>query len=378
MQGMYPPLEDTNPDLATTELNNGTEVSSPLGGYQYVTLHGVKDDAPDTIWIKGEDGCPVADKVKEAFKDSKVYKERMDSTKEFYQQFEDVLDDVSGLEDGDFSYKNAYTIFDLVNSARIHNESDPALDVSDDDFFQLRVLADSSEFGKNFDPEHPEHSVGARTFLAGILAQLNETVATEAKLKFSLLAGSYSTMLAFFGVTDLYKTSDDFQGLPDYASTFSFELFTEGDDDEFPSNTDDLRVRFLFKNGTTGDLKSFRLFGAKEDSFAWPEFFNEMREADISSPEEWCGVCGDVNTFCAAYTGASATGAKGLKEGMSSEMKGGIAMIVIGGVLTVAASLFFVLGMRKRRTADTGTAAGGAARATEKGSIHSGSTDTQV
>lgn len=334
----------------------------------------MNEDAPDAIWIKGDDGCPAAKKPQEAFEKSDVFEERVDDTKSFYEKFQNVLSDVPDLTSDDLSYENAYDIFDLINVARIHNESSPALDVSDDDLDQLRTLADSSEFSKNFDQENPDHSIGARTLIAGIMAQLNETVATQAALKFSLLAGSYDTMLGFFGVTGLYKLSDDFQGLPDYASTLAFELFTDGDDDEFPSNTDDLRVRFLLKNGTTRDLTSFPLFGADDDTYSWSDFEDKMRGVEMATVGEWCGACQSEQPFCAAYTTGAST--KGLKEGMSAEMKGGIAMIVIGGVALVAAVLLFVFTLRRR---SAGMAAGAAAGgAVEKGSIHSGSTDTRV
>lgn len=374
LQGLYPPLEDTNPDLGTTELNNGSDSSNPLGKYQYVPLHGMNEDAPDAIWIKGDNGCPAASKPQETFEKSDVFKERVDGTKSFYQSFESVLSEVYDLKAEDLSYKNAYDIFDLINVARIHNESSPAVDVSDDDFHQLRTLADSSEFGRNFDPDHPDHSIGARTLIAGVMSQLNETVATEAALKFSLFAGSYDTILGFFGVTGLWKLSDDFQGLPEYASTLAFELFTDGDGDEFPSNTDDLRVRFLFMNGTSGDLNPFPLFGAEDDTYSWPDFEDKMRGLEIATVGGWCGICESELSFCAAYTDAST---KGIREGMSAEMKGGIAMIVIGGVAFVAAVLFFVSGMRRRNSAKTAVA-GASAGAAEKGSLHSWSSDSRV
>ncbi|MBE3041612.1 hypothetical protein IMZ48_03335, partial [Candidatus Bathyarchaeota archaeon] len=317
------------------------------------------------------DGCPVATRPQETFEKSDVFTERLDDTKSFYEGFKDVLAEVYDITLEDLSYKTAYDIFDLVNVASIHNESSPAIDVTDDDLAQLRTLADSSEFGKAFDKDHPDHSIGARTLIAGIMAQLNETVATDAALKFSLLAGSYDTMLGFFGVTGLADLSDDFKGLPDYASTLAFEVFTEGDEDDFPGNTNDLHVRFLFQNGTSGDLTAFPLFGAEEDTYSWPAFEDKMRGLEIATVGEWCGMCESEQPFCAAY----GVGSKGIKEGMSGEIKGGIAMIVIGGVALLAGVLFFVLAVRRGMGAGAGTAAAGvgAGAAVEKGSMYSGS-----
>lgn len=381
MQGLYPPLEDTNPDLGVTELSNGTETSNPLGGYQYVVLHGTSADAPDAIWIKGDDGCPAVAEAQSNFEDSDVFQERVDDTKAFYEKFEDVLADVPTYNSpSNFSYANAYDIFDLINVARIHNHSSAATDVSDDDLFQLRTLADSAQFGYNYDPEDPDRSIGAQTLIAGILDQLSETVESKAELKFSLFAGSYDTMLSFFGITGLSEISDNFTGLPDYASTLAFELFTDGDDDKFPDNTDDLRVRFLFKNGTSGDLSSYPLFGLDEETYSWPDFKDQMEKRDISSPGEWCGVCKSDQPFCAAYA-EDGVSAKGIKGGMSGEMKGGIAMIVIGGVALVAGVIFAIIAARKLKRSSAAAGAGmgvGAGVGAEKGSAHSVSESSRV
>lgn len=380
MQGMYPPLEDTNPDLGITKLTNGTETSNPLGGYQYVVLHGMDADAPDAIWIKGDDGCPAVTEAQSNFEDSDVFQERVHDTKKFYEGFEDVLAEVPTYNSpSNFSYANAYDIFDLINVARIHNHSSAATEVSDDDLFQLRTLADSAEFGYNYDPDDPDRSIGAQTLLAGILDQLTETVESQAELKFSLFAGSYDTMLAFFGVTGLSEVSDNFTGLPEFASTLAFELFTDGDDDKFPDNTDDLRVRFLFQNGTSGELSSYPLFGLDDETYSWPDFKGEMEKRDISSPGEWCGVCKSELPFCAAYAEGGVS-AKGIKGGMSGEMKGGIAMIVIGGVALVAGVIFAVIAARKMKSAAAaGAGMGfGAGVGAEKGSAYSVSETSRV
>ena len=57
LQGLYPPLVNLEPEIASQTLNNGTKSTSPLNGYQYVTLQSVKDNSPDTIWIKGDESC---------------------------------------------------------------------------------------------------------------------------------------------------------------------------------------------------------------------------------------------------------------------------------------------------------------------------------
>ncbi|SPN99732.1 uncharacterized protein DNG_02583 [Cephalotrichum gorgonifer] len=379
LQGFYPPLDQTDPDLLTTKLNNGSEASNPIGGYQYVLVHGEDDDAPDAIWIKGDQSCPANKAAKATFKDSAFFKQRDEETKSFYAGFKDALSEVYDYTSpSNFSYANAFDIFDLINVARIHNASSPALDVSDEDLAQLRTLADSAEFESNYNASQPDRSIHGRTLIAGLLNQLNSTVTSQGKVKFSLLAGSYNTMLAFFGLTGLSEVSTDFKGVPGYSSTISFELFTEEDLEAFPDNTDDLRVRFLFRNGTTGQPTAFPLFGKGKDSLSWPEFVDEMSGLELGSAEAWCGACKSDLPFCAAYSGNSVSGqSTGIKGGMSKEVKGGIAMITIGSAALLSGALFFMLAARKMRSHRAAVAAGVGAAA-EKGSIHSGSTDSRV
>lgn len=274
------------------------------------------------------------------------------------------------------TYANAYNIYDLVNVGRIHNESSPALNVSDADLFQLRTLADSSEHGQNWNASEPARSIGAETLSGAVLAKLSETVASKGALKFSLFAGSYDTFLSFFGLAGLLDLSDDFYGLPEYASTMAFELFSDADGDDFPAD-DDLKVRWLFRNGTEGDLTAFPLFGTGEQTLSWARFTDEINKLSIDDVATWCDRCSGFGTtdFCAAYapenddagsaSEGSGSGSGSAKGGMSNAVAGVIGAVValaVAGI--VGAAAFFIL--RKRKA--------GVASSAEKGSVRSGST----
>lgn len=141
---------------------------------------------------------------------------------------------------------------------------------------------------------------------------MNQIVSSQDRLKLSLLAGSYDTFLAFFGLSNLTAVSDDFYGLPDYASTMAFELFTVDNVASFPSSTDDLRVRFLFRNGTTeGDvLTTFPLFGGQEGSLSYSDFVSGLeRVCDHDSR----GVVQYMRRFSARCT-VSVTLRRNLRE----------------------------------------------------------------
>lgn len=331
-------------------------------------LNGVSDNSPDTVWIKGDDSCPEFTKSSKAFSNSEDFKVRDEATRDFYESFYDVLSpEVYNLKPEDMTYAHAYDIFDLINVAKIYNATSPARNVSDQTLSQLRILADSAEHGKNYNSSELIRSVGAQTLSGVILRQLNETVASGAtKPKFSLLAGSYDTFLAFFGISGLLDVSTDFYGLPEYASAMAFELFTEADTETFPSNPDaDLRVRWLFRNGTAGNLTEFPLFGTEEMSLPWPRFVSEIQKQAITDVGDWCAACSSTAEFCASSkeVNTDTTSSDKGKTGLSTTVAGVIgAMVTLGvvGLVAIAAFVWF----RKQKSAHKA----------DKASVRSGST----
>ncbi|KAF2281019.1 phosphoglycerate mutase-like protein [Westerdykella ornata] len=373
LQGLYPPLEELDSDIASQTINNGSSYANPLNGYQYVTLHGEESDSPDTVWLKGDEGCPAATASMERFEESAQFKEKEQSTKSFYQSFADALSGVYDYKPSDLSYKKAFDIFDLLNVASIHNASIPG-NVTAEELFQLRTLADSAEFASNFDSSDAARSIGGKTFAGAVLRQLNQTVSSKGKLKFSFFAGSYDTFLAFFGISKLASVSDDFHGLPIYASTMSFELFTPQTVSEFPSNTDDLRVRFLFRNGSDGavPLRAFPLFGRSEESLSWAEFVSFMKDIAITSAEQWCNTCQSELLFCNAYKAAGTSASSPGQKSMSNAVAGVIGAMVTLGVVSLLGAMAFIL-VRRRQAARREPAVIRRVSVNEKGSVYSDS-----
>ncbi|KAK6501774.1 hypothetical protein TWF481_009600 [Arthrobotrys musiformis] len=373
LQGLYPPLEQIDPEIATNTLTNGTKYTNPLEGYQYVVLHTADGESPNTIWIKGDDGCPAVTEASEDFELSAEFMEREASTKSFYEGFWEQLQDVYDYTESKLSYARAYDIFDLINVAQIHNSS-ASENVTAEQLFQLRTLADSAEFGLNFNASQPARSIHAQTLAGAILNQLNQTVTGKGKLKFSLLAGSYDTFLAFFGLTELTAASPNFFGLPDYASTMAFEILTDKDVTEFPSSVDDLKVRFLFRNGSDAGspLTAFPLFGQQELTLSWTEFAAQLSDRAITTVEKWCGTCKSTESFCAAYDASLSSNSIGVNtssssdSGMSNAVAGVIGAMVTLAVVALAGLAFYLL-TRKRRTAPPSS--GASVGSAEKGSM---------
>lgn len=372
LQGLYPPLVDLAPEIASQTLNNGTKSTSPLNGYQYVTLQGVKANSPDTVWIKGDESCPTLDASLSALESSAPFTSLVASTRPFYESFYPALQSVSDIRSpSTLSFASAYDIFDLLNVARIHNAS--TTPISDADLFQLRTLADAAEFAASYSAADAARSTGARTFAGAVLAQLTKTVASAGALKFSLLAGSYDTFLGFAGLADLTAASADFFGLPEYASTMAFELVSAS---AGSLATDDLRVRFMFRNGTEGALTAFPLFGGEEESLGWAEFVKEMQARAITTVEGWCGACQSEVDFCKVYqVDGEAVGAK--KEGGMSTAVAGVvgAMVTLGVVALVGGFVFMIV---RRRGSRGGKGGVPAQRMTEKGSVRSFASEVTV
>ncbi|KAK0753706.1 histidine phosphatase superfamily [Schizothecium vesticola] len=370
LQGLYPPLVDLAP--ASQILSNGTKSTSPLNGYQYVTLQGVKDNSPDTIWIKGDESCPTLDASLSALESSPHFTSLVASTRPFYESFYPALQSVSSIRSpSSLSFASAYDIFDLLNVARIHNTSTTA-SISDANFFQLRTLADAAEFAHSYDAADAARSTGARTFAGAVLAQLTKTVTSAGALKFSLLAGSYDTFLGFAGLADLTAASADFFGLPEYASTMAFELFSAAGGSTGVLSKDDLHVRFLFRNGTEGALTAFPLFGGKEESLGWAEFEREMQARAITTVEGWCSACRSEVDFCKVY---GEVGAK--KEGgMSTAVAGVVGAAVTLGVVALVGGFVFMMVRRRGSRGEKGGIP--AQRLGEKGSVRSFTSEVTV
>ncbi|KAL3478274.1 histidine phosphatase superfamily [Aspergillus californicus] len=368
LQGLYPPLDTLDDEISSQSLNNGSSYTNPLHGYQYVVLHGEEKESPDTIWIKGDDECAAVTDIVDTFTASAEYTELLDSTRSFYESFWPLLGDVYDYTEADLSYENAYDIFDLLHTANIHNASMNGT-VSEEDLFQLRTLADGHEYRSNFNPSTPDTAIGARTLSQAILSHLNETVTSQGRTKFSLLAGSYDTMLAFFGLMELPSASGDFYGLPEYASTMAFELFAESDEvASFPDDSEDLKVRFLFRNGSDAGagLRPFALFGGEDEVLSWSSFVTQMQSRAISTVAEWCDVCKSTQGFCLAETAdltATERGSGG--GGISNAVAGLIGSVVTLAVIGVGVGAgTFLLRRRKRTTLVAGDMA-------EKGSLGS-------
>lgn len=240
-----------------------------------------------------------------------------------------------------------------MNVASIHNATIQSSGILTDDVrLQARTLADRHEWALSYNASESIRAVAGSTLAAQIVQALNSTITNAAKSTLNIQFGAYGTFQSFFGLAQLTAVSSDFYGLPDYASTMTFELFTTSPAASFPISTDDVNVRFLFHNGTTSNSSVptvYPLFGQKQTSLPWKRFVNGMNKFAIGSQEQWCSACGNSTGICASSTssnsdGSSAESSPSTDGGISRPVAGVIGAMVTLAVILGVEALVLLLG----------------------------------
>ena len=246
---------------------------------------------------------------------------------------------------------NLQIVFDLLNVASIHNTTnfnDPSL-LTPDTFFQLRTLADHHEFELAYNASAPIRAVAGSVLAGQIVEALNGTLTGKHDPMLNIQFGAYGSFQSFFGLANLTAANPDFYGVPDYASTMTFELVTNSSASPFPAASD-VSVRFLFHNGTTSNISTpvaYPLFGQQSTLLSWSDFVSGMNSFAIGNQADWCTACGNSTGICASSssttgsgngTGIGATGT----DCSGSSSSGGISNVVagvIGAMVTLAVIL---------------------------------------
>jgi len=371
LQGLYPPVGQT---LGSNALRNGTVVQSPLNGYQLIPLQTVETgtNSENSAWLQGATDCANAQISSNNYFNSAEYLNTLVKTQELYNGVRPMVNRTFTADQTTF--KNAYTIWDLLNVASIHNSSDnfPNADLlTSDTFFELRTLADQHEFNLAYNASEPIRAVTGAIIANEVVTGLNSTITGKGKNKLNIQFGAYAGMLSFFGLANLTAASSDFYGVPDYASTLTWELVTNAtvSSTSFPS-ANDISVRFLFHNGTTSNSSTpveYPLFGSNVSPMPWNDFVTGMNKFAIKDQAEWCQACGNSTGVCSAENLGAAGGTSSSSTSSTSNRNGGLSKAVcgvIGAMVTLAvilgAELLIVLlgGMRlvsKKRLATVDT-----------------------
>ncbi|KAF2417256.1 phosphoglycerate mutase-like protein [Tothia fuscella] len=362
LQGLYPPV-----GRRVETLRNGSQVAAPFNGYQLIPINLVSSGtgSEDNGWLQDASGCENAKISSNNYFTSKEYTDKLASTRDLYDKLVPVVNGTFAAKD--VTFKNAYTIYDVINVAEIHNATIPSDSVLDSaTLHQARTLADSHEYGLAYNATDNIRAMPGMQLAAEIVKFLSNTVASKGASKLGIQFGAYASFLSFFGLSNLTAASPDFYGVPDYASSMVFELFSNGAAaSEFPS-ADDLQIRFLFHNGSaasSADPTPFALFGGNDMSIPWNRFSEKMEKFAIGTAEQWCNACGNSTGTCAGYGESGTSSSQSApshhnRHGISAAVGGVIgAMVTLAVLLGLGSLVILVGGMRlvsKKRLVDAG------------------------
>ncbi|RMZ81561.1 hypothetical protein DV737_g2469, partial [Chaetothyriales sp. CBS 132003] len=350
LQGLYPPVGST---LGSDTLRNGTVIYSPLNGFQLIPLETVQAGAnsEDAAWLQGATGCLNAEISSNDYFTSEDYLTTFNRTYDLYQS---TLPMINGsFSSSTATYKNAYTIWDLLNVASIHNSSSNFHNadlLTTKLFHELKVLANQHEWNLAYNESEPIRSVSGSILAAEVVDALNGTITGKGKNKLNVQCGAYATMLSYFGLANLSTASANFFGVPDYASTLVWELVTNAtvSTDSYPS-TDEISVRFLFANGTastTNPVVEFPLFGQSVSPLPWSDFVTETLKFSINDQASWCSACGNSTGVCSPEAlGVSDNSSSSSSTTTSTSNNGGGISKAVAGVIGAMVTLGVILGL---------------------------------
>ncbi|KAI1387097.1 histidine acid phosphatase-like protein [Hypoxylon trugodes] len=346
LQGFYPPAGTNGVSI----LANKSEVQAPLGGYQYIPVStssttSSSADSENSEWLQGGSGCGNAIVSSNNYFLSEEYTTALDQTKSFYSNLLPVINGTFSASQATF--KNAYTIFDYVNVATIHNQSIPASQLlTNDTLKELRTLADSHEWNLAYNDSDTIRAIAGATLAAQIVQQLNSTLSGKGKTPVSIQFGAYASFMSFFGLAQLQTVSADFTGVVDYASSIVFELVTNStvSSSAYPS-ADDVSVRFLLANGTAAlnPPREFPLFGQTQTLLPWNTFATEMNKFAIGDTAAWCRACGNTTGTCASSTSGDSGSDDGAADASTTSSNG--ISLPVAGVIGALVTLVVILGI---------------------------------
>ncbi|KAH8684624.1 histidine acid phosphatase-like protein [Tricladium varicosporioides] len=381
MQGLYP-QRSTSSEVVDEEsiLGNGSLVQFPLEGYQYPNLGTVSTLDFNYIWLGGNIGCTNYSINQVNTLASQSFTNIMTANEGFYQSLAPSV--FWSFDPSIVNLGNAYTLYEYALFQYTHNKT-VYESLSTANLTHLRTLASYQQWLFNTPPSASTNNVNAiagQTLATHMFTQLSKNIASGGTSdKLSLLFGSFQPMLSFFALSGLSKgrSASSFQGLPKYGSSMSFELFSYVPRRQgrnltvtFP-DTQDLWVRFLFRNGTsdTDPMVAYPLFGRgnSEVDMSWKDFAAGISTFAVDDVSEWCNSCNSVNLFCQAIesnmkNSSSTTIGGSSSKGLPAWAAGLIGATVVLGLFIIGAVALCLLGFRvdqrEKKNSGSGSANG--------------------
>ncbi|BGP19224.1 hypothetical protein JCM10213v2_007311 [Rhodosporidiobolus nylandii] len=285
-QGFYPP----RPSVTTITLGNGTNITSPLNGYQYVKVATVLPE--DSVSFESWVNCQTWTSRNTDVYDSAEFKARA----EVEQPFLDDLKASGILGNRSATLSNAYN----VNVNYLHNQT-YAAEVNatgDGTLAHLRDLANYHEAAIYTAPDvNGVGNVAGLTLLPRIISSLQEFTKDDNEVRIAHYHLAYKPFLSLFNMTELASARNPPfpypRGMVDYASAAVYELRPGG------SGSSGFDVRFGFRNGseTTDDVTYYPLFGSDSLDTDLNDFMTKLPASDLlTNNSQWCSWCNSTAT----------------------------------------------------------------------------------
>ncbi|KAJ7027800.1 histidine phosphatase superfamily [Mycena alexandri] len=320
LQGIFPPDPRNRVKLA-----NGTTVTAPLGGYQYVPMETVEpgNDRSLESWTD----CPEFRKHVAAFHESDAFKNEEKSAASFLH---DVKDFVFGRP---ATLENI--IYDFINTELTYNQT-YAYRLPPTYINQARALADFHENGTFSDAEaNGIGNIAGRTLLHTILDSVERIAFNDDPLKLMVIQTSYQPFISLFHQTEMVKEHPKLGAIPNFGAALAIEL-RRG----LPPDTRDF-LRFKFRNGTDDpdDWQVVHAFGHRAD-IPLTEFVYRTEGTTITSNKQWAHVCGVTPEFSTTTTA------------MQLARRGSV-QFSMGAIILLLLAIMVKTILRTRRTAPT-------------------------
>lgn len=241
------------------------------------------------------------------------------------------------------NFANAFLLYDYA-LYRYNHDSEIRDAVAPSELALMASFASTEQRSKNADLSVSGttegdmiRAVAGRTMASKTLALFRENMRQGGAIrKLNLAFTTIETFVSFFALSGLIAgdRAADFKPLPEQGGMMVFELFSIGGNSTAYPSTDELWVRFLYRNGTdpTDKLQDFALWGAKETKMPYKSFASAIQAVGINTIADWCQTCNSATLFC---SGMKPTG-KGSRDPLASSGISPAVGGVIGAVVTIA------------------------------------------
>ncbi|ORY83664.1 phosphoglycerate mutase-like protein [Protomyces lactucae-debilis] len=265
-QGIYPASPLSNVTLA-----NGTLVTSPLGGQQYVPMETVEFE--QSPLLEAFASCPAYTANLNAFYNSAEYTAKSALEKPF-------RDSLTTIVDGrNTTLKDMYNVYDFINVNQIYNATfkqeldNSTLAKASDlaNWLSYRVFTGSSISSIG--------NVAGRGMMSQIIEAMADIADTTTPRKIKHYSLSYKPFLSLFNMTGAAQSAPELQAVPAYSSMAAFEL---------RNISSELFINLVFRNGSDAGTQavSYPILGQQQIKMS--EFIATFNSSAIHSTLEWC------------------------------------------------------------------------------------------